>query len=80
MAVLNCTTLSEVFCCGICHDSVAITETYAGELCYECTNPACKKTVSIDCPEALAIIKDVTLKLPIRRAPARRPVFVEVTA
>lgn len=75
--ILQTQTLSEAFCCGVCHDAVAITETYAGELCYECTNPVCKKTVSIDCPEALTVRADVTLKLPIRRIPSR-PVYIEV--
>jgi hypothetical protein len=66
-AISNSSTLSNVFCCGQCHDSVALTETPAGEIVYECTNPACQKVVSVDCPEALAIIRDVVLKLPVRQ-------------
>lgn len=58
--------LSEIFCCGVCHDSVAIIEQRGGDLTYECTNPTCGKTVSVDCPEALVLIEDVTLKLPAR--------------
>jgi len=59
--------ISHVFCCGICYDSVAIVEQPGGDLTYSCTNPACGKSVSVDCPEALAIIEDVILKLPIRK-------------
>jgi hypothetical protein len=66
------TTLSHVFCCGQCHDSVALIELPGGDLGYECTNPACAKTVHVDCPEALARIEDVILKLPSARALGRR--------
>lgn len=60
-------TYSEVFCCGNCHDSVAITEAPGGDLIYQCSNPACQKAVSVNCPEALALIEDVVLKLPLPR-------------
>jgi hypothetical protein len=68
MATLNCTTYSEIFCCGNCHDAVMICEAQGGDLVYACSNPACQKVVSVDSPEALAIIKDVALKLPVRRS------------
>lgn len=58
--------LSEIFCCGECHDSVAIKEQQGGDLTYECTSPTCGKVVSVDCPEALALVEDVTLKLQTR--------------
>lgn len=58
--------ISEIFCCGVCHDSVMIKEQQGGDLTYECTNPACSKVVSVDAPEALTLIEDVTLKLPAR--------------
>ena len=61
-------TYSEIFCCGNCHDAVRIEETMGGDLVYQCSNPACQKAVSADCPEALALIENVTLKLPIRKA------------
>jgi hypothetical protein len=60
-------TYSEIFCCGNCHDAVRIEETMGGDLVYQCSNPACQKAVSVDCPEALALIENVTLKLPIRK-------------
>lgn len=63
-------TYSEIFCCGNCHDSVAIEETQGGDLVYQCSNSACQKAVSVDCPEALAIIEDVVLKLPVRKVAA----------
>lgn len=61
-------TYSEIFCCGNCHDAVTIQETQGGDLVYQCTNPACQKAVSVDVPEALAIIEDVVLKLPVQKA------------
>jgi hypothetical protein len=75
MAGLNSITLSEIFCCPNCHDSVALIEQIGGDLTYSCTNPACGKSVSVDCPEAMAVIKDVVLKLPVRRN-----VLIEVAA
>lgn len=60
-------TYSEIFCCGNCHDAVMITETPSGELVYQCSNPGCQKAVSVDCPEALALIEDIVLKIPVRR-------------
>jgi hypothetical protein len=63
-------TYSEIFCCGNCHDAVHIAELQGGDLAYICTNPACQKCVSVDSPEALALIEDVVLKLPIRRETA----------
>jgi hypothetical protein len=64
------TTYSEIFCCGNCHDAVRIEEAQGGDLVYQCSNPACQKAVSVDCPEALAVIENVTLKLPVKRAAA----------
>lgn len=61
------TTYSVTFCCGMCHDSVAIIEAPGGDLIYQCSNPECQKAVSVDCPEALALIEDIALKLPIRK-------------
>lgn len=66
-------TYSEIFCCGNCHDSVAIEETMGGDLVYQCSNPACQKAVSVDCPEALAIIEDVVLKLPVKKVATNWP-------
>lgn len=68
-------TYSEIFCCGNCHDSVTIEETQGGDLVYQCSNSACRKAVSVDCPEALALIENVTLKLPVKKvaAPANWP-------
>lgn len=65
-------TYSEIFCCRVCHDAVLICETPGGDLVYACSNPACMKVVSVDCPEALAIIKDIALKLPTPRQLGRR--------
>lgn len=67
--------LSQIFCCSECHDSVAIVEQFGGDLTYECTNPACGKVVSIDCPEALALVENVTLKLPTREVEFNRLAF-----
>lgn len=64
-------TYSELFCCGICHSPVHICEALGGDLIYQCANTACQKAVSVDCPEALALIEDVTLQLHDREVKAR---------
>ncbi len=61
-------TYSEIFCCGNCHDAVTIEELPGGDLAYCCKNAACQKAVSVDCPESLALIEDVVLKLPVKRS------------
>jgi len=60
--------ISLKFCCAQCHDSVRIEELPGGDLAYCCKNAACQKAVSVDCPEALALIEDVVLKLPVKRS------------
>src|SRR4051812_17491621 len=60
-------TLSEVFCCGTCHSSVAFIAQIGGDLSYECQNPRCRRTIHSDCPEALGMLEDV-IELPDRVA------------
>jgi hypothetical protein len=55
-------TYSELFVCGNCHSPVHVTEAPGGDLIYQCDNPACQKAVSVDCPEALALVEDVTIQ------------------
>jgi hypothetical protein len=54
---------SQVFCCNTCHSPVALVVQIGGDLTYECVNPRCQRVVSVDCPEALALVEDVTLEL-----------------
>lgn len=53
---------SQTFACGECNSPVVLTQTPAGELVYECQNARCQKCVSVDVPEALALVEDVTIQ------------------
>lgn len=63
--------ISEIFACNTCYGPVAHTETPAGEQVYECQNPRCRRTVHIDCYEALALVEDVALHLHANEIRAR---------
>lgn len=63
MSIQSAPLYSTIFCCGVCHDAVALVETPAGEQCYTCSNPVCGKAVHVNCPEALAVIADIPAKL-----------------
>ena len=59
--------VSEVFACGICGAPVALIALPGGDLAYECQSPRCRKAVSVDAPEALALVEDVAIELPAPR-------------
>jgi len=56
--------VSQHFCCGSCGAPVALLPINANDLAYCCQNRYCGRCVSIDCPEALAILEP--LELPAR--------------
>lgn len=59
---------SQTFACNSCYAPVALAETPAGELVYECQNPRCQRCVSVDCPESLALVEDVAIELQVIKA------------
>ncbi len=63
--------ISEIYCCQTCYAPVALTETPAQEMIYECQNPRCRRCVHVDCYEALALVEDVTLILHANEIRAR---------
>lgn len=60
-------TTSQHFCCNTCGAAVALVELPGGDLAYECQNARCCRTVSVDCPEALALRAELTIELPTPR-------------
>src|SRR4051812_28468567 len=57
----NFTTVSAIFCCAVCEDSVDLIVLPGGDLAYECVSPTCGKTVHVDCPEGLKIRESIEL-------------------
>ena len=59
--------LSDVFCCAICGEQVALVVLMGDILAYECQARRCGKTVHVDIPEALAVRDELAIELPAPR-------------
>jgi hypothetical protein len=64
--------VSQAFCCNTCHSPVALVVQMGGDLTYECMNVKCQRVVSVDCPEALTLVENVTIELPTPAQLGRR--------
>jgi hypothetical protein len=64
MAATTHPTTSERFACSTCGAPVALLPINPDDLAYVCQKAACGRAVSVDCPEALAIVEPVTLSQP----------------
>ncbi len=62
-------TTSRHFCCNTCGSPVVIELINADDLAYVCQNTRCRRCVSVDTPEVLAIRELLDLAtMPIRMA------------
>lgn len=80
MSTAHNPTTSHAFCCNSCGAPVSLALINADDLAYVCQNPACGRTVSVDCPEALQVRETLELSTPrqLGRRIAAQRVLCEV--